>query len=151
MALPTPHFFNVAIPCYSWNLYYRMQVCVNTLHMFICLFIHDICDIWWTCWGPIFALYISPLIRKKNKKSLRRWVFSDKSFLTSSRWSFPRKGGLAVPGYGWVLVVNVTVVPFSKVVGVELHTSSRFVRHSPVEWKMVAWASNDDFIDLGKG
>lgn len=30
--------------------------------------------------------------------------------------------GLAVSGYGWVLVVNVTVVPFSKVVGVELHT-----------------------------
>ena len=32
--------------------------------------------------------------------------------------------GPAVSGYGWVFVVNVTVMPLSKAVGVELHASS---------------------------
>lgn len=81
-----PHYFNVAIPCYSWNLY-RMQVCVNTLHMFI----HSwLCDIWWNCSTQFLHVYFTS---DPEKKALRRWVFSDKSFLTSSRWSFLRKGG----------------------------------------------------------
>lgn len=114
MALPT-HTISMwlfhAIPGISTE-------CRSVLTHCICLFIHDSVT-FDEIVRPNFCMYISPLIRKK---SLEEMVFFRQKLFNLEQMILSEERGLAVSGYGWVLVVNVTVVPFSKVVGVELHT-----------------------------
>lgn len=100
------------------SLQNAVQFCVNTLHFYSVM----TCGIWWTCSTQFLHLYFT--FDPEKIKVLEEMGFFRQKLFNLEQMILSEERGPAVSGYGWVFVVNVTVVPLSKAVGVELYASS---------------------------